>query len=130
MFALLKKPNTQSGFSLFKRNLASHLSHRSDAIVNKSALAKRYLTPGESTDEKGPYISIFNMYSIGIGPSSSHTLGPMRAANKFVTKLEANGVLGALHSIFVHLYGSLALTGEGHGTPKAIAVSLNFFAYF
>ncbi|KGG53102.1 L-serine dehydratase 1 [Mitosporidium daphniae] len=64
------------------------------------------------------------MYSIGIGPSSSHTLGPMRAANKFVTKLEANGVLGALHSIFVHLYGSLALTGEGHGTPKAIAMGL------
>jgi L-serine dehydratase len=64
-------------------------------------------------------ISLFELFSIGIGPSSSHTVGPMRAAKQFVQKL-SHMQLGACERILIDLYGSLALTGDGHGTPKAI----------
>lgn len=65
-------------------------------------------------------ISIFELFSIGIGPSSSHTVGPMLAANAFVTVLEKQSLLNAVARVKVELYGSLALTGKGHGTDKAI----------
>lgn len=65
-------------------------------------------------------ISIFDMFSVGIGPSSSHTVGPMRAAKDFVERLEAASLLQKVDKIEIHLYGSLALTGFGHGTPNAI----------
>lgn len=69
-------------------------------------------------------ISIFQLFSIGIGPSSSHTVGPMRAANRFVqTALEENAVDSA-KSLAIDLYGSLALTGKGHGTDLAILLGL------
>lgn len=63
-------------------------------------------------------ISIFDLFSIGIGPSSSHTVGPMVAANDFVTKLSPS--YDKTTRVLVELYGSLALTGVGHGTDKAI----------
>lgn len=66
------------------------------------------------------YISLFDMFSIGIGPSSSHTVGPMTAAYEFVERLETKKHLEACHRLEVRLYGSLALTGKGHGTDKAI----------
>ena len=66
-------------------------------------------------------ISIFDLFSIGIGPSSSHTMGPMRAAAAFVNEIEA---LVDVHTLIVELYGSLALTGKGHGTDKAIILGL------
>ncbi len=69
-------------------------------------------------------ISIFELFSIGIGPSSSHTVGPMRAARRFVVALVAHGSLDATVRIKVELYGSLALTGKGHGTDKAILLGL------
>ena len=69
-------------------------------------------------------ISVFDLFSIGIGPSSSHTVGPMAAANAFVKKLSADGKLEQTKSIRIELYGSLALTGEGHGTDKAILLGL------
>ena len=62
-------------------------------------------------------ISIFDLFSIGIGPSSSHTVGPMLAAAEFVDSIPS---LSEVHSITIDLYGSLALTGTGHGTDKAI----------
>lgn len=62
-------------------------------------------------------ISLFDLFSIGIGPSSSHTVGPMRAAYDFVEKLNK---LNQVKRVKVQLYGSLALTGKGHGTDKAI----------
>jgi len=65
-------------------------------------------------------ISIFDLFSIGIGPSSSHTVGPMRAALDFINTLKNRGLLQQIHHLQVNLYGSLALTGEGHGTDKAI----------
>jgi L-serine dehydratase len=65
-------------------------------------------------------ISVFELFSIGIGPSSSHTVGPMRATFKFVQDLENKGFLQSLSRLKVDLYGSLALTGKGHGTDIAI----------
>jgi len=69
-------------------------------------------------------ISIFNIFSIGIGPSSSHTLGPMRAARKYLLTLENSGILKRAGHIKVDLYGSLALTGKGHLTDSAIMLGL------
>ena len=68
--------------------------------------------------------SLFELFKIGIGPSSSHTVGPMRAALRFVQDLEALGALDRTASVVVHLYGSLALTGIGHGTDRAILLGL------
>ncbi|CAG8606192.1 5336_t:CDS:10 [Paraglomus brasilianum] len=69
-------------------------------------------------------ISTFDLFSIGIGPSSSHTVGPMRAAKTFVNDLKAYNILYRVHSIRIDLYGSLALTGKGHGTPNAILMGM------
>ena len=65
-------------------------------------------------------ISLFDLFSIGIGPSSSHTVGPMLAANEFVQLLENNNHFAETARVKIELYGSLALTGKGHGTDKAI----------
>jgi L-serine dehydratase len=69
-------------------------------------------------------ISVFDMFSIGIGPSSSHTVGPMRAARRFLEDLQKKNLLEATHRIRVILYGSLALTGKGHATDSAIIMGL------
>lgn len=65
-------------------------------------------------------ISLFDLFSIGIGPSSSHTVGPMLAANSFLKQLKNAGLLYQTTRVKIELYGSLALTGKGHGTDKAI----------
>ncbi len=70
------------------------------------------------------YVSALDLFSIGIGPSSSHTVGPMRAAHVFVDRLEADGLLSAVRTIAVVLHGSLAATGVGHGTPDAVVAGL------
>lgn len=69
--------------------------------------------------------SIFELFKIGIGPSSSHTVGPMRAARQFAQELDASGRLPQTHRVKVDLYGSLALTGKGHGTDRAILLGLS-----
>ena len=69
-------------------------------------------------------LSVFDIFKIGIGPSSSHTMGPMRAAHEFVAELARDGLLEATREIAVRLYGSLALTGVGHGTDRAILLGL------
>ena len=68
-------------------------------------------------------ISIFDLFKVGIGPSSSHTVGPMRAARRFASEL-TEAQLSATSEITVELYGSLGATGRGHGTPKAIVLGL------
>lgn len=70
-------------------------------------------------------ISIFDIFKIGVGPSSSHTLGPWRAAQKFVQQLEQKGALMITETIKILLYGSLAKTGKGHGTDVAILLGLS-----
>ena len=68
--------------------------------------------------------SLFELFKIGIGPSSSHTVGPMRAALRFAQDLATNGLLDRTARVTVDLYGSLALTGIGHGTDRAILLGL------
>lgn len=70
-------------------------------------------------------ISVFDIFKIGVGPSSSHTLGPWRAAQKFVQTLQDKNLLQQVASLEVLLYGSLAKTGKGHGTDVAILLGLS-----
>ncbi|MGO4238632.1 serine dehydratase beta chain, partial [Pseudarthrobacter sp. YAF2] len=72
-------------------------------------------------------VGVFDLFSIGIGPSSSHTVGPMRAAAVFAEELRASGVLAGVAELRVDLYGSLAATGHGHGTMTAILLGLEGF---
>src|ERR1700750_856696 len=74
---------------------------------------------------KREQISVFDIFKIGIGPSSSHTLGPWRAAQQFVQLLDEQGVLALVTGINILLYGSLAKTGKGHGTDIAILLGLS-----
>lgn len=69
-------------------------------------------------------ISVFDIFKIGVGPSSSHTLGPWRAAQRFVQLLKASNVIPDIQQLIVLLYGSLAKTGKGHGTNIAVALGL------
>ncbi len=69
-------------------------------------------------------ISIFDIFKIGIGPSSSHTMAPMKAVRAFLIELEAKGLFESARRIQVELFGSLALTGKGHGTDTAILLGL------
>lgn len=73
------------------------------------------------------YYSLFDVFSIGIGPSSSHTVGPMRAAKKFSDELILQNKISKVHKVTVTLYGSLALTGVGHGTLNACVYGLSGF---
>ena len=69
--------------------------------------------------------SAFDLFKIGVGPSSSHTMGPMTAACRFVEGLRADGLLERTARVEVDLYGSLALTGKGHATDRAILLGLS-----
>ncbi|MEU9501249.1 L-serine ammonia-lyase [Streptomyces sp. NPDC048196] len=69
-------------------------------------------------------ISVFDLFSIGIGPSSSHTVGPMRAARMFAGRLKKDGLLARTARVHAELFGSLGATGHGHGTPKAVLLGL------
>ena len=66
------------------------------------------------------FISIFDMFKIGIGPSSSHTLGPMKAGKAFVDELKEKDLFDKVTRVQANVYGSLSLTGIGHSTYKAI----------
>jgi L-serine dehydratase len=70
-------------------------------------------------------ISVFDMFSIGIGPSSSHTVGPMRAAKQFVDNLQQQQLLKKVDRVSCELFGSLGQTGIGHGTGKAVILGLS-----
>ncbi|SFS14707.1 L-serine dehydratase [Microbacterium sp. cf046] len=70
------------------------------------------------------YVSAFELFSIGVGPSSSHTVGPMRAARDFAIRLREEGLLDRVARVTCTLYGSLGATGIGHGTPDAVVAGL------
>lgn len=70
------------------------------------------------------FISVFDVFKIGVGPSSSHTLGPWKAAGSFITSCHQNGYLQNKAKVSVHLYGSLSLTGKGHATDLAVTMGL------
>ncbi|MCW8193682.1 L-serine ammonia-lyase [Proteobacteria bacterium 005FR1] len=69
-------------------------------------------------------ISTFDLFSLGVGPSSSHTVGPMRAAKRFTLALQQAGTLNAVVRVKAEMYGSLGATGKGHGTPRAVLLGL------
>ncbi len=69
-------------------------------------------------------LSIFDLYKVGIGPSSSHTVGPVVAGNRFLDELRERDVLGKVASVHVGLFGSLAMTGKGHATDVAVMIGL------
>jgi len=69
-------------------------------------------------------LSVLDLFKISIGPSSSHTAGPMRAAHRFAQDLESWGKLARTESLKIELYGSLAQTGKGHCTDRAILLGL------
>lgn len=70
-------------------------------------------------------ISVFDMLKIGVGPSSSHTLGPWRGAERFLKELREEGIFEDVHRVKVDLYGSLSLTGKGHATDLAVMLGLS-----
>lgn len=70
------------------------------------------------------YVSAFELFSIGVGPSSSHTVGPMRAGRDFAARLREEGLLAGVARVTCTLYGSLGATGIGHGTPDAVVAGL------
>ena len=74
------------------------------------------------------FVSVFDLFKIGIGPSSSHTVGPMRAANLFVGELDGRGVLPRTARVVVSLFGSLGVTGKGHCTDKGVILGLEGYA--
>jgi L-serine dehydratase len=69
-------------------------------------------------------VSVFDLFKIGIGPSSSHTVGPMRAARLFAQRLAHEGLIDRIDAVRVELYGSLGATGKGHGSDKAVLLGL------
>ena len=69
-------------------------------------------------------VSVFDLFKVGIGPSSSHTVGPMRAARLFTTRLGNEGLLPSTSRVLCELYGSLAATGKGHGSHDAVLLGL------
>src|SRR5947209_853224 len=92
-----------------------------------SALAGRLGSPRTlPTSGKAPgmTISVFDMFSIGIGPLSSHTVGPMRAARTFARGLASDGLLPRVVRVRAELFGSLGATGSGHGSDRAVILGL------
>ncbi|GAW08126.1 l-serine partial [Lentinula edodes] len=81
-------------------------------------------TPQERQLPEHAVISTFDLFSIGVGPSSSHTVGPMRAGKIFITDLKELQLLKKVATVKINLYGSLAATGKGHHTPQAILLGL------
>ncbi|KJA25672.1 hypothetical protein HYPSUDRAFT_84980 [Hypholoma sublateritium FD-334 SS-4] len=103
----------------------SPLTHRT---ITSSALAPvaedDASVPTERHLPEHAVISTFDLFSIGVGPSSSHTVGPMRAAKIFIADLQELDLLEKVKTVKINLYGSLAATGKGHHTPQAILLGL------
>lgn len=74
-------------------------------------------------------LSLFDLFKIGIGPSSSHTVGPMKAGYQFSQVLQHSSLLTRVTRVQVIFYGSLAATGKGHGTPPALLLGLCVFRF-
>lgn len=92
----------------------------------KAATATSPMSPGSNAgfDTSPISTSVFELLKVGIGPSSSHTVGPLKACNTFAKALVDGGLLPRLHRVKVELCGSLALTGIGHGTNNAVVIGL------
>ncbi|KAM5532897.1 hypothetical protein V8D89_013449 [Ganoderma adspersum] len=104
----------------------SHLNRDKGKEVDDGVIPATESSPIGSHEQKHEHavISAFDLFSIGVGPSSSHTVGPMRAGKIFIGDLEALGLLDKVKTVKISLYGSLAATGKGHHTPQAILLGL------
>src|SRR5215471_19162605 len=92
--------------------------------VRASAREHNKTIAATANEDRGMFASAFELFRIGLGPSSAHTTGPMRAARRFVHALEADGVFYQTRRISVDLYGSVACMGRDHGTDRAILSGL------
>ncbi|KAF8325870.1 serine dehydratase alpha chain-domain-containing protein [Cantharellus anzutake] len=101
----------------FQRRVYSQLAIESNKMEDESL--EEFADPNPSRIEHA-VISTFDLFSIGLGPSSSHTVGPLRAAKIFIQELQELGLLSSVHTLKITLYGSLAATGKGHMTPQAL----------
>lgn len=123
----LCRPGRAGDVGLARVTHQPHLSSvRRQQLLSTTSIRREKAGRDEETgtyseaDHEHAVISTFDLFSIGIGPSSSHTVGPMRAGNIFVTDLLEAGLLDKVHKIRISIYGSLALTGEGHMTPSGM----------
>ncbi|KAI0716020.1 L-serine ammonia-lyase [Cerioporus squamosus] len=118
-----------------KRTFVATAGRKNDATIEPTRRPSEEdddATPAEEAGSIGTHeqkhehavISAFDLFSIGVGPSSSHTVGPMRAGKIFIGDLEALGLLEKVQTVKITLYGSLAATGKGHHTPQAILLGL------
>src|SRR3954463_2854840 len=113
---------------------AGRVSSRAFAPGSRASSSSTKGVPACQKDGRGPsrgtsgedvlVSSVFDLFKIGVGPSSSHTMGPMTAACRFVETLNQSGLLETTARVQTDLYGSLALTGKGHATDRAILLGL------
>jgi L-serine deaminase len=135
-FARRCRPSHNHALALSPRRVHVRAPTTRRHAIRRLTTSSRKQNP-QATDEEGKVastrseadlehavISTFDLFSIGIGPSSSHTVGPMRAGNIFIADLAKANLLHRVERIRVALYGSLALTGEGHMTPSALLLGL------
>jgi L-serine dehydratase len=98
---------------------ATLLAPPDESDVKLPVLGKEPPAPASSA-----HVSVFDIFKIGIGPSSSHTVGPMRAARRFAQRLVEDGLADRVTGVRAELYGSLGFTGKGHGSDKAVILGL------
>jgi L-serine dehydratase len=102
-------------------NGTGNYRQKGKANFNSAAMYFCIMNPHDTYEP----ISVFDIFKIGVGPSSSHTLGPWRAAQRFVSSIQKAGSLQEVSNVEVLLYGSLAKTGHGHGTDIAVQLGLS-----
>ncbi|KIM56490.1 hypothetical protein SCLCIDRAFT_1220283 [Scleroderma citrinum Foug A] len=117
---------TTSHYSPSRRTISGSAAtlYSSNALAVDQDRENNKLTETHHVKPEHAVISAFDLFSIGVGPSSSHTVGPMRAGKIFITDLDELRLLDRVKSVKVTLYGSLAATGKGHHTPQAILLGL------
>ncbi|KAJ9066004.1 hypothetical protein DSO57_1013880 [Entomophthora muscae] len=115
----LPLPQPPRNLPFFPSCSYSSLASDAQASEKEDMQAERESEIEQEEEAHHAVVSTFDLFSIGIGPSSSHTVGPMRAGKIFVEDLVAHKILNKVHFFRIDLYGSLALTGVGHGTPNA-----------
>ncbi|KAH9946514.1 L-serine ammonia-lyase [Amylocystis lapponica] len=119
--ALSKFPRRSYFSSSARRNSPTNAAARN---AKQEAEHERNAVGKHEQQHEHAVISAFDLFSIGVGPSSSHTVGPMRAGKIFITDLQELGLLEKVKTVKITLYGSLAATGKGHHTPQAILLGL------
>ncbi|TFK39348.1 serine dehydratase alpha chain-domain-containing protein [Crucibulum laeve] len=120
----LNSPSNKGGRGILHVNRVLLAQHRP---IGNLAVKPQDDAPDTTPERQLPehaVISTFDLFSIGVGPSSSHTVGPMRAGKIFIADLKELNLLEKVKTIKINLYGSLAATGKGHHTPQAILLGL------